>query len=161
MFNNSFCIPTWKHWPITSRFNPFPYLPPSAVDGKNKSTVEPWLSGPRLSRFLDYPDFFSGLNLVMIIYKSWSRFVAISFLKLQHWKVQSNARVFCSQRAKAALTLVVSNEEHSMMSSDWLRVAMLLSEISRFMACEKMKLASRTFIHDVFQAQAIRSFHRR
>ena len=32
------------------------------------STVEPRLSGPRLSGFLDYPDFFSGPNLVMIIY---------------------------------------------------------------------------------------------
>ena len=44
----------------------------------------------------------------------------------------------------------VSNEENSMMSSDWLRVAL-------------KKLASRTFIHDrhVFKAQAIRSFHKR
>ena len=32
------------------------------------TTVEPRLSGPRLSGFLDYPDFFSGSNLVMIIY---------------------------------------------------------------------------------------------
>ena len=40
-------------------------------------------------------------------------------------------------RAKAALALVVSNEEHSMMSSDWLRVALLLSEISRSMAWKK------------------------
>ena len=39
---------------------------------------------PRLSGFLDYPDFFSGPNLVMNIYKSRSRSVAISFLKLQH-----------------------------------------------------------------------------
>ena len=31
-------------------------------------TVEPRLSGPRLSGFLDYPDFFSGPNLVMNIY---------------------------------------------------------------------------------------------
>ena len=31
-------------------------------------TVEPRLSGPRLPGFLDYPDFFSGPNLVMIIY---------------------------------------------------------------------------------------------
>ena len=52
----------------------------------------------------------------------------------------------------------VINEEHSMMSSDWLRVALLLH-----MAWEKKKLASRTFIHDrhVFKAQAIRSFHKR
>ena len=46
---------------------------------------------------LDYSDFFSGPNLVMNIYLSRSR----SFLKLQHWKVQSNARVFCFQRAQA------------------------------------------------------------
>ena len=65
--------------------------------------------------------------------------------------------------ARTLLALVVSNEEHSMMSSDWLRVALLLSEISRSMAWKKMKLASRTFIHDrhVFQEQAIRSFHKR
>ena len=47
-------------------------------------TVESRLSGPRLSGFLDYPDFFSGPNLVMIIYQSRSRFAAISFLKPQH-----------------------------------------------------------------------------
>ena len=34
------------------------------------------------------------------------------------------------------------------MSSDWLRVALLLSEISRSMAWKTKKLASRTFIHD-------------
>ena len=58
---------------------------------------------------------------------------------------------------------VVSNEEHSMMISDWLRVALLLSEISRSMAWEKKKLASPRFIHDchVFKAHAIRSFHKR
>ena len=48
------------------------------------------------------------------------------------------------------------------MSSDWIRVALLLSEISRSMAWKKKKLASRTFIHDrhVFKAPAIRSFHK-
>jgi len=34
----------------------------------NVCTVEPQLSGPRLSGFLDYPDFFCGPNLVMNIY---------------------------------------------------------------------------------------------
>ena len=34
------------------------------------------------------------------------------------------------------------------MSSDWLRVALLLSEILRSMAWKTKKLASRTFIHD-------------
>ena len=55
----------------------------------------------------------------------------------------------------------VSNEEHLMMSSDWLRVALLF--MSRAMAWEKKTLASRTFIHDrhVFKAQAILSFHKR
>ena len=38
--------------------------------------------------------------------------------------------------------LVSSNEEHSMMGSDWLRVALLLSEISRSMAWEKNKAMS-------------------
>ena len=33
-------------------------------------------------------------------------------------------------------------------SSDWLRVALLLSEISCSMAWKTKKLASRTFIHD-------------
>ena len=32
-----------------------------------EGTVEPRLSEPRLSRFLDYPDFFSGPDLVMNI----------------------------------------------------------------------------------------------
>ena len=35
---------------------------------KNLTTVEPRLSGPRLSGLLDYPDFSSGPNLVMNIY---------------------------------------------------------------------------------------------
>ena len=34
----------------------------------NRSTVEPRLSGPRLSGFLDYPDFFSSPNFVMNIH---------------------------------------------------------------------------------------------
>ena len=33
-----------------------------------EGTVEPWLSEPRLSGFLDYPNFFSGPDLVMNIY---------------------------------------------------------------------------------------------
>ena len=76
-------------------------------------TVEPQLSRPRLSGFLDYPDFFSGPNFVMIIYKSQSRSVAISFFKLQHWKVQSNARFCLLSNTKGALARVVTNEEHS------------------------------------------------
>ena len=72
---------------------------------------------PRLSGFLDYPDFFSGPNLLMNIYMSQSRSVAISFFKLQHWKVEWNARFcVCFQTAKAALAPVVTNEEHSMSS---------------------------------------------
>ena len=46
---------------------------------------------------------------------------------------------FCSQRAKAALALVVSNEERSNSSSDCIRVALLLSEISRSMAWKKKR----------------------
>ena len=34
------------------------------------------------------------------------------------------------------------------MSSEWVRVALLLSEILRSMAWKTKKLASRTFIHD-------------
>ena len=34
------------------------------------------------------------------------------------------------------------------MSSDWIRVALLLGEISRSTAWKTKKLASRTFIHD-------------
>ena len=75
-------------------------------------TVEPRLSRPRLSGFLDYPDFFSGPNLIINIYLLRPRSVAISFLKLQ-WKVQSNAKVFCSQGANAMLAHFVTNEEHS------------------------------------------------
>ena len=56
------------------------------------------------------------------------------------------------------------------MSSDWLRVALLLSEISRSTTFYRLalsgmqnKLASRTFInnHHVFEAQAIRFFDER
>ena len=55
---------------------------------------------------------------------------------------------FCPQRAKAALSLVVSNEEHSN-HSNWIRVALLLGEISRSTAWKTTrKLASRTFIHN-------------
>ena len=53
-----------------------------------------------------------NIFIIFIIILLRSRSVAISFLKLQHWKVQSNARVFCSQRTKAPLTLVVHNEAH-------------------------------------------------
>ena len=38
--------------------------------------------------------------------------------------------------------------KNNRMSSDWIRVALLLSEISRSMARKTKKLASRTFIHD-------------
>ena len=54
---------------------------------------------------------------------------------------------FCPQRAKAALLLVLSNDEHSN-HSNWIRVALLLGEISRSTAWKTKKLASRTFIHD-------------
>ena len=53
---------------------------------------------------------------------------------------------FCPQRAKAALSLVVSNKEHSN-HSNWIRVALLLGEISRSTAWKTKKLASRSFIH--------------
>ena len=54
---------------------------------------------------------------------------------------------FCLQRAKAALSLVLSNEEHSK-HSNWIRVALLLGEISRSMAWKTKKLESRTFIYN-------------
>ena len=90
---------------------------------------------PRLSGLLDYQDFFLwsqfGHEYLLVtlqdplqdtvllvtlqdpLQDTVTRSVAIYFLKLQHWKVQSNARVFCSQRAKAALALVVTNEGNS------------------------------------------------
>ena len=43
------------------------------------------------------------------------------------------------------------------MSSDWLRVAFLLSEISRSMAWKTKKLASRMFIHDCQRKQSVLS----
>ena len=121
----------------------------------SRNIIEPRLSGPPLSVFLDYPDFFSGPNLVMNIYKSRSRSVAISFLKLQHWKVQSNARVFALEEQKqcSRLSQLIKNIR---VSSDWLRVALLLGEIS-------LSMASVTFIHDRhvfnYKGQATRSFH--
>ena len=77
-------------------------LSPCAMFNCMWCTVEPRLSGPRLSLFLDYPDF-SLVPIWLWLFISHDQ----SFLKQQHWKVQSNARVFCSQRAKAALALVV------------------------------------------------------
>ena len=76
-------------------------------------TVEPQLSRPRLSGFLDYPDFFSGPNFVIIIYKSQSRSVAISFLNYSIEKCSQMRGFVCFQTAKAALERVVTNEEHS------------------------------------------------
>jgi len=43
------------------------------------------------------------------------------------------------------------------MSSDWLGVSLLLSEISRCMAWKTKKLASRTFIHDRQRKRSILS----
>ena len=76
---------------------------------RNNLTVE-----PRLSGFLDYPDFFSGPNLVMNV----SVLVTIkirSHIPFKTTALKSPVRCegFCSQRAKAALTSVVTNEEHS------------------------------------------------
>ena len=69
---------------------------------------------------LDYPDFSIIRTFSLVPIWSWIfinhdqlRSVAISFLKLLHWKVQSNARVFCSQRAKSGLARFVTKEEHS------------------------------------------------
>ena len=109
-------------------------------------TVEPRLSGPRLSEFLDYPDFFSGPNLVMSI-----SVLAISFLKLQHWRVQSNARVFCSQRAKVALVLVVPNEEHS--NEFWLAQSRVVTKWN--FTLYGMENKERTFIHDRQRKQSV------
>ena len=63
---------------------------------------------------------------------------------------------FCPQRAKAALSLVLSNDEHSN-HSNWIRVALLLGEISRSTAWKTKKLASRTFIHDLHLLKLKRS----
>ena len=76
-------------------------------------TVEPRLSGPRLSVFLDYPDFFSGPNLVMSIFLLVTIKIRSHILfKTTALKGAVKCEGFCSQRAKAALALVVSNEEH-------------------------------------------------
>ena len=71
-----------------------PYLHISFVDElKRWCTDEPQLSG-----FLDYADFFSGLNFVINIYWSWPRSVAI-FLSLKKKKkivllITLNAHMF-------------------------------------------------------------------
>ena len=101
-------------------------------------------------------------SLILYIYYIRSRSVAISFLKLQHWKVQSNARVFCFQRAKAALARVVTNEEHS--NEFWLAQSCVDAKWnftlygSLGVVWKTKKLASRTFIHDrhVFKAHVFR-----
>ena len=77
-------------------------------------TVEPWLSGPWLSRFLDYLDFFLwsqfGCEYLLVTIKIRGYIL----FRLQHWKVQSNARFFFYfQTAKAVLACIITNEEHS------------------------------------------------
>ena len=54
-------------------------------------------------------------------------------------------RGFLLSTAKVALAPVVSKEENS---NDWIRVALLLGEISWSMAWKTKKLVSRMFIHD-------------
>ena len=73
-------------------------------------TVEPLISGPRSSGFLDYPDFFCGPNFVMNVYLQWSRSVGILFFKIKALKSEVRASLFRFQEAKAALARVVTNE---------------------------------------------------
>ena len=80
--------------------------------------------------------------------------------------MQSNSRVCCSQRAKAALARVVTNEEH--WTEFWLAQSCVVAKWNftlyglLYVVWKTEKLASRTFIHDrhVFKAWAIRSFHK-
>ena len=74
-------------WGCMWKFIPYHHI--SFVD-----EVKRWCTDePQLSGFLDYADFFSGLNFVINIYWSWPRSVAI-FLSLkkkkkkQQWKVK-------------------------------------------------------------------------
>ena len=76
--------------------------------------------------------------------------------------MQSNARLFAlkEQKQRSRLSEVMKNIR---MSSYWIRVALLLSEISFSMAWKTtQKLASQTFIDDrhLFKTQAIHSFHK-
>ena len=68
---------------------------------KDRCTVKPRLSGPWLSGFLEYPDFFSGPNLFMNICYSWSRFVTTFSLKLQRWNVKERQVCFALKKSKS------------------------------------------------------------
>ena len=133
-------------------------------------TVEPWLSGPWLSRFLDYLDFFLwsqfGCEYLLVTIKIRSYIL----FRLQHWKVQSNARFFFYfQTAKAVLACIVTNEEHS--NEFWLAQSCIVAKWnftlfyigSPSVVSKTNKLASWTFIHhhNVFEAQAIHFFDKR
>ena len=115
---------------------------------------------------LDYPDFSITRTFSLVPICSWifqyysrSRSAAISFLKLQHWRVQSNARVFCSQRAKAALALVVTKEQHS--NEFWLAQSRVVAKWNFTLYGMENKEASVTNVYSRSSAQAIRSFHKR
>ena len=76
--------------------------------------------------------------------------------------MQANARGFALKEQKQCFRLsrVMKNIR---MSSDWIGVPLLLSDISCSMAWKTKRLASQTFTHDrhVLKVQAIRSFHKR
>ena len=81
--------------------------------------VKRWCTDePQLSGFLDYADFFSGLNFVINIYWSWPRSVAI-FLSLKKKKKKKNSN---EKWSKGKFALLITLNAHMMFffETSWL-----------------------------------------
>ena len=122
----------------------------------------------RLSRLFLWSQF--GLEY----YYSWSRSIAISFLNYPIEKCSEMWGFFTFQHwAKAVLTCIVTNEEHS--NEFWLAQSCIVAKwnftlysttffwFARRELFFNVKQTSQTFIHDhhVFEVQAIRFFDER
>ena len=114
-------------------------------------TVEPRLSGLFLrSQF--------GQEYLLVTIKIPSHIL----FKTTALKGAVKCEGFCSQRAKAALALVVSNEEH--LNEFWLDQSCVVARWNFRLYGMKNKEASVTNVYSrssCLEAQAIRSFHKR
>ena len=99
-------------WGCMWKFIPYHHI--SFVD-----EVKRWCTDePQLSGFLDYADFFSGLNFVINIYWSWPRSVAI-FLSLKKKKKKKK----CNEKwSKGKFVLLITLNAHMMFffETSWL-----------------------------------------
>ena len=96
---------------------------------------------------LDYPDFFSGPNLVM-------HECLLVTIKIQSHILFETTALKCAVKGKGFFALKEQKQrlrvsqlmKNIRIGSDWLRVALLLSEISRSMACSALHGKDRTML---------------